>query len=106
MPKTLINDLVNKGCGKFVFGTGFIQVAKIHADTNGALLLENMNLVGYPCGILNGINEISLLELVDLNFYGLMTRRVNGSQLLTDKSGIGPCVDMVFNNGGIKSGHI
>ena len=30
---------------------------------------------------------------------------MNGSQLLTDRFGIRPCVDMVFDNGGIKSGH-
>lgn len=106
MPRTLINDLVNKGCGKVVFEKRFFQVTKICADTNGALILENRNRVGYPCGILNGIDEISLLELFDLDFYGLTLRRVDGYQLLMDMSGIRPCVDMMFNNGGIKSGHL
>lgn len=85
MLHTLINDLVNKGCGKLIFGTSFVQVTKIHANMNGALFLEKRNQVGYPCGILNGIDEISLLELVDFSSNGFMSRRVDGSQLLPDR---------------------
>ena len=37
MPRTLINDLVNKWCGEVVFGTRFVQIAKVNVDSNSAL---------------------------------------------------------------------
>ena len=105
MPRTLVNDLVNERCGEVVFGTSLVQVAKVHADTDGALFLENGNWVGYPSGVFNGVNETSLLKLVDFGFDSITSGRMNGSQLLTDRFGIRPCVDMVFDDGGIESGH-
>ena len=106
MPRTIFNDLVNERCGEVVFGTRFVQVAKVRADTDGALFLENGNWVGHPSGVFNGVNETSLLELIDFGFDSVMSGWMNGSQLLTDRIGIRPWVDMVFNNGRIKSGQL
>jgi len=105
MPRTLVNDLVNERCGEVVFGTSFVHVVKVCADTDGSLFLENGNWVGYPSGVFNGVNETNLLELIDFGFDSVTSGRMNGSQLLTDWFGIRPCVDMVFDNGGIESGH-
>ena len=105
MPHTLVNDLVNEWCGEVVFGTSLVQVVKVRADMDGALFLENGNWVGDPSGVFNGVNETSLLELIDFGLDSVTSGRMNGSQLLTDRFGIRPCVDMVFNNGGIESGH-
>ena len=105
MPRTLVNDLVNERCGEVVFGTSFVQVAKVRVDTNGALFLENGNGVRHPSGVFNGVNETTLLELIDFGFDSITSGRMNGSQLLMDWFGIRPCIDMVFNNGRIKFGN-
>ena len=105
MPHTLVNDLVNERCGEVVFGTSLVQVAKVRADTDGALFLKNGNWVGHPSGVFNGVNETSLLKLVDFGFDSVTSGRMNGSQLLTDWFGVRPCIDVVFDNGGIESGH-
>ena len=105
MPHTLINDLVNKWSGEVFFGTSFVQIAKVGANTNGALFFEDGNWVGHPSGVFDGVNETSLLELIDLSFDGFTSRGMNGSQPLTDRNGIKTCVDVVFDNGRIESGH-
>ena len=105
VPCTLIYDLVNKWCGEVVFGTSFVQIAKVGTNTNGALLFEDGNWVGHPSGIFNGLNETSLPELVYFSFDGVTSRRMDGSQLLTNWNGIRPCVDVMFDNGRIESGH-
>ena len=84
MPRTLINVLVNKWFGEVVFGTSFVQVAKVRADTDGALFLEDGNRVGHPSGVFNRINETSLLELIDFGFDSITSGRINGSQILSD----------------------
>ena len=105
MPRTLINDLVNKWCGEVVFGTSFVQITKVGANTNGALFFEDGNWVRHPSGIFNGVNETSLPELIDFSFDGFSSRRMNGSQILTDRNGIRRCVDVMFNSGRIESGN-
>ena len=89
MPRTLVNDLVNEQCGEVVFGTRFFQVTKVRGDMDGALLLENGNWVGHPSGVFNGVNETSLLKLVDFGFDSVTSGRMNVSQLLTDWFEIG-----------------
>ena len=44
----IIDNLVNKGRWKVVFGTGVIEVVKIHTDTNNALFFVNRDGVGEP----------------------------------------------------------
>ena len=86
-----------------VFVTSFVQVMKVSADMDGALFLENENQIGHPSGVFYVIHKTNLLELIDFSFDSLSSGRINGSQLLTDKIGIWPCIDTLFNNGGIKS---
>ena len=101
MPRTLVNEW----CGEVVFGTSFVQIVKVHANTDGALFLEDGNWVGHPSGVFNGLNKTKLLELIDFGFDSITSGRINGSQFLTDWVGIGPCVDMMFDDGGIESEH-
>ena len=105
MPRTLIDDLVNEWFREVFFGSSFVQVAKVSADMNGALFFENRNRIGHPSGVFNGIDNTSLLELIDFSFDRFSSGRINGSHLLVDRIGIRPCIDMVFDNGKIKSGH-
>ena len=106
MPHTLINDLVYEGFGKVVFGTSFAQIVKSSEYMNGGLFIENMNGIGHPFGVFDRINETSLLELIDFSFDSFTLERMDRPLFFVDRYGIGPSVDMMFNNGGIKSGHL
>ena len=79
MPHTLVNDLVNERCGEVVFGTSFVQIAKISADIDGAFFFENGNQIGHPSGVFNGIDKTNLLDLIDLSFDSFLSGRINGS---------------------------
>ena len=78
---------------------------KVSANTNGALFFEDGHWIRHPSGIFDGVNETSLPELVDFSFDGFTSRRMDGSQLLTDRDGIKSCVNVMFDNGRIKSGN-
>ena len=78
---------------------------EVSADMDGALFLENRNRIGHPSGVFNGVDKTILLELINFGFDSFSSGRINGSQLLMDMIGIRPCIDMVFNNGRINSGH-
>jgi hypothetical protein len=45
---TIIDNLVDKGRWKIVFGTGVIEVTKISTDANSALFFVNRDGVGDP----------------------------------------------------------
>jgi hypothetical protein len=42
---TIIDNFVDKGCGKVVFGTCMIEVTKVHTDTDSALFFDNRDEV-------------------------------------------------------------
>jgi hypothetical protein len=45
---TVIDNLVDEGRWKIVFGTGVIEIAKIRTDMDGALFFVNGDRVGDP----------------------------------------------------------
>jgi hypothetical protein len=45
---TIIDNLVNEGCWKIVFGTSMIEIMKIHTNTNSALFFVYRDGVGDP----------------------------------------------------------
>ena len=46
--RTIINDLIDKGCRVVVLGTSFVKIAIIYVDTDGPLFLGNRNEVRNP----------------------------------------------------------
>jgi len=60
-------------------------------------------MIGYTCGVLNGIDETSLLELIDFNFDSFTFGSMDKPLILAKRDGIGPSVNVMFNNGMIKS---
>jgi hypothetical protein len=45
---TIIDNLVDKGCWKIVFGTGVIEIMKVRTDADSALFFVNRDGVGDP----------------------------------------------------------
>jgi hypothetical protein len=54
---TIINNLVDKGCGVVVFGTSLVRILIINIDANGPLFLSNHNDIGNPFLQWDRINE-------------------------------------------------
>jgi hypothetical protein len=48
MVDTIIDNLIDKGCWKVFFGTGMIEIAKVHIDTDSALFFVHRDGVGDP----------------------------------------------------------
>jgi hypothetical protein len=42
----VVNNLIDERCWKVVFGTGVIEIAKVHAYTDGALCFVNRDRFG------------------------------------------------------------
>jgi hypothetical protein len=55
----VINDLIDEGCWKVVFGTCIVEIAKVGADADSALFLVNGYRVGNPGSVSNGVNKPS-----------------------------------------------
>jgi hypothetical protein len=54
---TIIDNLVDERCWEVVFGTSMIDIMKVGADANSALLFVNMEGVGDPRGVCDGVYE-------------------------------------------------
>jgi hypothetical protein len=48
MDDTIIDNLVDKGSWKIVFGIGMIEIVKVCTDTDSALVFVNSDGVGDP----------------------------------------------------------
>ncbi len=67
------------------------------------MFLENGNGIGHPCGVFDKINETSLLELIDFSFDSFTFGSMDRPLLLAKRDDIRPSVNVMFNNGRIKS---
>jgi len=63
-------------------------------------------MIGQPCGLFSGIDETNLLYLINFGFDSITLGRMDRPFFMADMNDIGPCVNVVFNNGGIKSRHL
>jgi hypothetical protein len=55
----VIDNLIDEGCWKVVFGTCVIEIAKVCADADSALFLVDGYRVGNPRGVRDGVNKPS-----------------------------------------------
>lgn len=67
------------------------------------MFLENRNGIGHPRGAFNVIYETNLLKLIDFNFDSFIFGSIDRPFFLADGYGIEPSVNVMFNNGRIKS---
>jgi len=90
-------------------GVGSFLLDKLCSDHKslcrheGCLFLKNENMIGYTYGVFNGIDETSLLELIDFSFDSFTFGSMDRPLLLAKRDDIRPSVNVMFNNGRIKS---
>jgi hypothetical protein len=53
----VIDNLIDEGCWKVVFGTCVIEIAKVCADVDSALFLVDGYRVGNLRGVSDGVNK-------------------------------------------------
>ena len=68
-PSTLINELVNEGCGVVFFWGGSINITIIDTDSNSTLLFIHRDDVRDPICEWDGVNETSFKKIFDFRFY-------------------------------------
>ena len=101
MSGACINNLIDEGCGEVVFGTCPTEVVEVCANMNGTLFFIHGNRIRNPSGVRNGVNEAGCAQLLFLGFDRDHFGRMDGLLLLAYGCHIGPCVNVVFHNGGI-----
>ena len=100
-----INDLMDEGCWEVVFGTCLIQAAKVCTNADGTLFFIHGNMILNPCCVSNGVNDISCVQLLNLDFDRDNFGGMDWTLFLVHGDHIGPCVDVEFHNGWIQHGH-
>ena len=101
MSDARIDDLIDEGCGEFVFGTCPIKVVEVCANMISTFFFIHGNRIRNQSGVSNGVDEASCVQLLYLNFDYSHIGRVNQPLLLAYWGHIGPCVDVVFHDGWI-----
>jgi len=66
---TLIDNMVNEGCGEVVFWTSLVQISEIHTNAYGSFLFINGNGIRNPFNERNRINKTFLEKLFYHNLY-------------------------------------
>ena len=105
MSSACFDDLIDEGCGEFVFGTHPIEVMEVYANMNGTLFFIHGNRIRNPSGVCNGVNEASCAQLLYLGFDRNHFGRMDGPLLFVHRGHIGICVDVVFHDGWIQPRH-
>ena len=57
MAGAVINNLIDEGRWKVIFGTCVVEIVKVCADADSALFLVNGYRVGNPGSVSNGVNK-------------------------------------------------
>jgi len=76
---TLINELVNEGCGVVILGTGSINITVINTDPDGTLLFIHRDDIGNPICEWDGVDKTSLEKLFNFRFNGCSLSGVHGA---------------------------
>jgi hypothetical protein len=63
LPSAIVDNLIDEGGRKVVFGTRFIDIPIINAYMNGALFLVNWDKIGNPVCESHRINKAELSEV-------------------------------------------
>ena len=90
---------------KFVLGTRFIQVSKIDADSNGALLFIDRDNVRYPFLQRYRINKTSFQKFLNLSFNSCGLPRMDLPKFFHDRFSRGITFNLVDHNGRVNPQH-
>ena len=78
-PSTLVNKLINKGCGEIIFRAGLIDITVINTNTDGTLFFILRHDVGDPIYEQNGVNEAGFEKLFYFCLNSCSLSRVHGA---------------------------
>ena len=101
MSGTCIDNLIDEGCSKVVFGTLPIEIVEVCTNVDGTLFFIHRNRIRNPSGVRNGVNEVSFAQLLYFVFEHDLFGRMDGILLLVHGGHIRPCVDVVLHDGWI-----
>ena len=102
---TLIQNLVNKWCGKIILRTGSIQISKISAYSDRPLLLFYWNGVWHPLCQWNVIDNTSFEKLLYIFLNRRLFPRIDCSQMLSNMFSIRIGFDFMLDNARVNSRH-
>jgi hypothetical protein len=95
---TIIDNLIDKGGRKVVFGTSFVDIPIINTYMNGALFLINWDKIGNPVYESHQINKAGVEKFLDFELDSSRFTWVNWMKAFPDGFSIGVCIYLMYHN--------
>jgi hypothetical protein len=94
----VIDNLIDEGGRKVVFGTSFVDIPIINTYTNGALFLVNRDKIGNLVCESHQINKAGFQKFLDFDLYSSHFTWVNWMKALPDGFSVGVCLYLMYHN--------
>jgi hypothetical protein len=95
---TIVDNLINEGGRKVVFGTSFINIPIINTCTNCALFLIDRDKIGNPFSESHRINKAIFKNFLDFELDSSHFTWVSWKKALMDGFSVGVCLDLMYHN--------
>ena len=101
----IVDNLIDEGGRKVVFGTTFVDIPIINAYTNGALFLVNRDKIGNPVCESHRINKSGFKKFLDFKLDSSRFTWVNWMKALPNGFSVWVCLDLMYHNVGVNTWH-
>jgi hypothetical protein len=101
----IVDNLIDEGGRKVVFGTSFVDIPIINTYTNGSLLLVNRDKIGNPVSESHRINKSSFKKFLDFELDSSHFTWVNWMKALSDKFSARVCLYLMYHNRSVNTWH-
>jgi hypothetical protein len=100
---TIVDNLIDEGGRKVVFGTSFVDIPIINAYMNGALFLVNRDKIGNPVCESHRLNKADFQKFLDFELDSSHFLWVNWMKALPDRFIVGVCLYLMYHNRRVNS---
>jgi hypothetical protein len=101
----IIDNLIDEGGKKVVFGTSFVDIPIINGYTNSTLFLVDWDKIGNLVSEGHRVNKDSFDNFLDFKLDSSHFTWVNWMKALPDRFSIGVCLYLMYNNVGVDTQH-
>ena len=101
----IIDNLIDEGGRKVVFGTSFVNIPIINTYTNGALFLVDRDKIGNPVSEGHRVNKAGFEKFLDFELDSSRFTWVNWTKALLDEFSIRVCLDLMYHNVRVDTWH-
>jgi hypothetical protein len=101
----IVDNLIDEGCRKVVFGTRFVDIPIINAYMNCALFLIDRDKIGNPVSESHRVNKVGFEKFLDFELDSSRFTWVNWTKALPNGFSVGVCLDLMYHNLRVDTRH-